>query len=835
MNSALIKSALLASIAVSGIAAAAANAQDSAAAPVATVAADHSDAEIIVTASKRAATLQDTPISVAVTTAASIEQSQIRDLKDLQTLVPSLKVNQLQSSANTNFTIRGFGNGANNAGIEPSVGVFIDGVYRSRSAAQIGDLPNIERVEVLRGPQSTLFGKNASAGIISIITQEPDFKLGANAEVSYGNYNALVLKGSVTAPITETLAFSLAGNYNRRDGYGQDLALKQDVNNRNRWGVRGQLLFKPSADFKVRIIADYDKINEDCCIVANLVFNQATPASAGNAVLAVGGKVVPVAPFSYRSYTNFPSSNKIDNYGISLQADWNISDKLALTSISSYRGVRITTNQDSDFTSADLIGSNRNHTKIDTYTTEARLATSFEGPLNFLLGAFYFRENITTDADLTYGADYRAYANVLSGGAYTNVEALLGFPTGSFGAKGQGRFEHYNYRDSSISVFGQADFEPVDGLVFTAGGNYTDDRKRVSSNDSSTDVFSSLDLVAIGASAFHIPAAFAANPNVNPLLALQPFQFLPPFLNFPNSVENGRTKDTNFSYTLRAAYKFNSHFNAYFTYATGFKPTSWNLSYDSRPFPTDFIPGSPVTNPAASPIRSAGLALANLTSGTRYAGPERSSVYEAGLKGNFEGFSFNLAVFKQAIRGFQSNIFTGTGFVLGNAEKESTFGVEFDTLLSPVRDINFTFNMTYLNPKYDSFKNGSTYTPAFGVIPADLTGKRPAGIPEFSISVGTTVKHRFSDMVKGAVHVDYNFDSPFQLSEGLPTYRSYSQSLNGTITISHGDHLDFSVWARNITNAQYLTTIFPATAQAGSLSGYPSQPRTFGGSIRFRY
>ncbi|MCA3254820.1 MAG: TonB-dependent receptor, partial [Alphaproteobacteria bacterium] len=161
--------------------------------------------EIIVTASKRAQTLQDTPISVAVTTVEAIERSQVRDLIDLQTLVPSLRVSQLQSSANTNFVIRGFGNGANNAGIEPSVGVFIDGVYRSRSAAQIGDLSNIERVEVLRGPQSTLFGKNASAGIISIVTQAPQFEFGGNGEISYGNYDALVARAAVTGPLSDTV------------------------------------------------------------------------------------------------------------------------------------------------------------------------------------------------------------------------------------------------------------------------------------------------------------------------------------------------------------------------------------------------------------------------------------------------------------------------------------------------------------------------------------------------------------------------------------------------------------------------------------------------------
>ena len=315
---------------------------------------------IIVTASKQAKTLQDTPISVSVTSKALIENAQIRDAFDLQSVVPSLRVSQLQSSANTNFIIRGFGNRANNVGIEPSVGVFIDGVYRSRSAAQIGDLPSVERIEVLRGPQSTLFGKNASAGIISVVTSEPKFELGGQAELSYGNYNALIARAEITGPISETIAFSLAGNYNRRDGYVYNEALNINENERNRGGVRAQLLFKPSEDFKLRLIADYDKIDEICCSVVNLVDDP-----TGTAVRALGGRIISNQPLALRSATNFPSTNLVDNFGFSAQADYN-AGQFDLTFIGAYRGVRLSTSADSDFTSADLIGENSARNAIDT-------------------------------------------------------------------------------------------------------------------------------------------------------------------------------------------------------------------------------------------------------------------------------------------------------------------------------------------------------------------------------------------------------------------------------------------------------------------------------------
>ena len=779
----------------------------------------------------------------------------MRDLIDLQTLVLSLKVGQLQSSANTNFVIRGFGNGANNAGIEPSVGVFIDGVYRSRSAAQIGDLPNITRVEVLRGPHSTLFGKNASAGIISIVTAEPKFQFGGNVEASYGNYNAVVVKADVTGPLSETMAFSLAGNYNKRDGFGRDLNLGIRTKDRNRYGVRGQLLFTPSASFKLRLIADYGNIDEVCCSVANVI-----DGSTGGAVRALGGKILSNQPFSRDSYGNFASANKIDNYGVSAQADFDLSDTLSITSISAYRAVKSFTNQDSDFTSADLIGENSANQKFNTYTQELRLTSNFDGPVNFLLGGFFFKEDIAINSQLTFGKDFRAYANLLSGGNYSGLEPTLrlllpGTPAGAFGSQGQGRFEKYKYKDDAISVFGQVDFEPVENLTPTAGFNYTHDKKALVQNNVSTDVFSGLDLVRAGANA-GIPGAIplpggtifprtraCPTPNTlpagfcNPFLGLQPLQFLPPFLNFPNAVESGKTSDDNLSYTLRAAYKFSSRVSTYATYATGFKASSFNVGPDSRPFPMDFIVGSPaqVPAPAASPIRSGGLAVNNLTTGTRFARPEKSQVYEVGIKGSFPGFGFNLAVFKQILKDFQSNIFQGTGFVLGNAEKQSTTGFELDASMTPMKGLNFTASVTYLDPKFDTFTGGSSFNPATnGVVPANLTGLKPSGISDVSLAVGGTYTLPLSGDNGMIFHVDYSMSSAYQIAQGL-RFKAAPESLNASVALALANGFELSVWGRNLTEPNYNATIFPSVAQAGSLSGYPSQPATYGVTGRFKF
>ena len=859
-------------------------AQDTAEAPASDT--DYGN-DIIVTATKRSQTLQDTPIAVSVTSAADIQNAQIRDLIDLQSAVPSLRVSQLQSSANTNFIIRGFGNGANNPGIEPSVGVFIDGVYRSRSAAQIGDLPNVERIEVLRGPQSTLFGKNASAGVISIVTQKPQYEFGGSVEASYGNYDAFVIKGDITGPISDKIAFSLGGNYNRRDGYARDVNLDTDVNDRNRWGVRGQLLLEPTEALTIRLIGDYDKIDENCCIAGNVI---AGPTVAITNALAGGPSVDANNPFSYRVYNNFLSSNLIKNYGGSGQIDYDLGN-MSLTSITAYREVRSNTNQDSDFTSADLIGQKSDDTAINTFTQELRLASDFDGPINFLIGGYYFNEKIKQHSQIYFGDDFRDYGNALiqaaSGGALNvpllegTLGTLEGNPAkyvGTFFHAGDGMDEYYRMKNTAWSIFGTVDFDVTDRLTLTLGGNYTKDKKRFTTDVTSTDVFSGINLDApayapfrnqliyqgglaqtiggpdvlnlgrpataaeIGAFAGANPAAFAGisgqvqafadanqnNPAANPLNGLKAFQFLPPFLNVPNSVEPGKTNDGDFSYSARLAYKLTDTVNVYATYATGFKASSVNLSRDSRPTPEDL--------PA---IIAGGFATPNLVSGSRFAAPEESSVYEAGLKAQWSVAALNLAVFKQSIKGFQSNVFTGTGFALANAGKQSTWGVEFDGSVRPVQGLNLNLAVTWLDPKYDSF---------IGSAVGDLSGKKPAGIPDLSVSMGGTYTYEFAGGTKAIAHVDYQYESPTQIVDGLTGFATDAEGiriaqglkrevnqLNASFTIALNNGFELGVWGRNLTNAQYLTTVFDAVAQAGSVSGYPSQPRTYGVTGRFKF
>ena len=691
---------------------------------------------IIVTATKREQTLQEVPVAVSVTTAETIERAQIRDIADLATIVPSLQVSQLQSAFATSYSVRGFGTDGNNIGLEPSVAMFVDGVYRSRAVAQISDLPDIQRVEVLRGPQSTLFGKNASAGVISIVTKRPEFEFSGSVEASYGNYDAKVVKGYVTGPISDSIAFSAGAGYNNRDGFLTNGFNGEDVNDRNRWFARGQLLFDNGGPLQARIIADYDKIEERCCGVVNVAPSLETGIITSP---LIGGQINDFRdnPDGDLIFTDVDPLNDIKNYGISGQLDYEIGD-VVLTSITSYRETHLAADQDVDFTSASLSsGANIGDADIDTFTQELRVSSDFDGPFNFLLGGYYFDETVDTSDQIIFGDDFRTYADLLirglTGGTQSvpsleaTLSALNGTDyTGQFFADGQGFFNSITQNNEAYSFFGNVDFAFTDELVLTLGANYTKDKKQIVTESRSEDVFSGIDLVGsgnraifaqglagqvgdilmlgrpasqaeIGAFAAANPAAFGqvsagvqafadandTNPAVNPLLGLRPLQFLPPFQNCPNAVESCSTNDDDWSWNVRLAYEVTPTLNVYASWATGYKAPSFNLSRDSRPVPSDF-----------AALQQQGLAVTNLRPGTRFADAENSEVYEVGIKGNWGLAAANLTVFQQSIDDFQANTFTGSSFVLSNAGKQETFGIEFDGYVRPTEALTLNLAMT---------------------------------------------------------------------------------------------------------------------------------------------
>lgn len=828
---------------------------------------------ITVTATKREQTLQETPVAVSVVGAEAIERAEIQDLSDLSSLVPSLRVVQSTNSASTNFYIRGFGNGANAIGIEPSVGVFIDGVYRSRAASTISDLPNLERVEVLRGPQTTLFGKNASAGVISVVTSEPEFERSGSFEVGVGNYDLRRARGYMTGPLTDTIAYGFGALINDRSGYAEDLESGEFFNERNRWAVRGDLLYRPHETASFRLIADYDEIDELCCIGTNLVEGPQT----GAIIRGLGGNQVAEDPFSYQTYTNFAPTNEIENYGVSLQGDFDLGFA-TLTSITSRRNSQTRSNFDPDSTSLDMLGPNIETNEIETFTQEVRLTSApGDNRVDWLVGAFLFDETIDIANELRLGSDWRDYIAAFAADPtlLPGIETFAGLPIGTLGAEGQGTSEEMSQRNSALSVFGTADFHLSDRLTATLGLNYTTDEKNVRIAIENTDAFSALNLDQIGYSltmqsllaqqGINIldPASVGpfvqANPQLyaqlqqtalgiaqsdnNPVGAFRAFQVLPPTVDFPNSVENGQSDDDNVSYTARLSYDISNSLSVYGSYATGFKATSWNLSRRSAPSAADYTPGNtifdtvtqqPVFITPPSPIRDSGLNATNLTSGTRFAGPEESEVFEIGVKGEFDTVQFAFTVFDQTIENFQTIVWTGQALALANAEQQSTTGVEIDVTWNPIEPLTLGFAGTFMDPVFDEFTSFGD-----GV---DVSGQNPAGVADTQWSITGNYNFQVGNM-PAFVRADWQHtaESPFfndpddaALIDGAG-YTNAVDQLNASAGIMFANGFGVSIWGRNILEDESIIAAFPSLAQLESISGYPVQPRTYGLTLRGRF
>ncbi len=772
---------------------------------------------IYVTASKRLQGLQESPVAVTVISGKAIEQTKVMDMNDLQTLVPTLRVTPLQRSVNTNFAIRGFGNGTNNTGIEPSVGVFIDGVYRSRAAAQIGDLPRLQQIEVLSGPQSTLFGKNASAGVINVRTLAPSHDLESKIELGVGNFNQRTMKGYVTNGVSDTLALSLSGGYNTRDGFTDSVVGLGEVNDRDRWNIRGQALYQPTQDVTIRVIADYSEIDEACCTVADIINGPTT-----GAVRALGGVVLDDSdPFTYQSSLNSDPVNNVEDGGISVQIDVDF-DSYAFTSISSFRNNKSGFNNDVDYTSLDILTED-GHTDIDTLTQEFRLTSTGVQTLEWMFGAYIFQEDVDTGDTLSYGDDIRNYFDVLlaAGGAaglLGGVEGAYGLAPGTFFSGESSVNSEFNQDNDAYSLFANFDYHISDDLTAIFGISYTKDEKEVTITRNHTDVLSALDFDT-EATVFGVPIGFI--PQLAPAVpTLKGLQFLPPMLELPNAVESNKSDDSKTTWSMRLAYELNDNINLFASAATGFKATSWNLSRNASPFATD-----------QTALESAGIDQPNQVYGGRYASPEEATVYELGMKARFSKGAFNVTVFDQTIDGFQSSIFIGTGFVLANAGKQSTKGIEFDSVYNPTENWSLTLAGTFLDPVYDSFEGASGLTG-----PIDLSGEKPAGIHEQSITAGITYNFELSNGAFGYVRTDYLYESEVHIVENVPeSITREVGTFNASAGLNFENGLAVQIWVRNLNNDEYFLSSFPPPIQAGSFNGYPNQPRTFGATLAYEF
>jgi len=757
--------------------------------PVTTVAqeSDFVLEEVIVTAQKREQSLQDVPVAVSALSADDISNAEIRDIRSLQLLSPSVNVTQAAAAYQTTISIRGIGTSGFNPGLEPSVGVFVDGVYRSRTGSAIGDFNELERVEILRGPQSTLYGKNSSAGVIGYYTKKPEYEFSGQAELNLGNYNQRIASARITGPLIEdTLAFSLAANYNKRDGFINNPAQNIDVNDRDRWGLRGQLLWDASDTVQVRFIGDISRQRELCCAAPSFINGPTTPVIA-----ALGGTIVsPADPFNRVVYFDSKMQSNMDDGGVSMQVDWDVNDGVHFTSITGYRDFESDTDFDADFTNVELVRSQGNLTQIQAFTQEFRFASAGDNRVDWQVGSFYYNQDLRVKGKVHYGNFVRPYFDILTGGAITNIEGLLGFPPGTFFAPGTGMVsEVFNSNSESWALFGQTDIHLNDDWTLTVGLRYTSEDKTGRGQFNVVDPWAALPLGAF------LPPPFAA--------ALGATQIFPPATDFDK-----KRSESEFSGNLILSWNVNDDLNTYASYSRGYKAGGFNLD------------------------RAAGFANPTFTFN-----PEFINNYELGMKSRFwEGRSqFNVAVFFQKVKDFQTTLFDGIRFNLANAGDMDIYGVEIESQTQLTENLHWSIAVTYLDATYASYVNAPC--PIFiQATSCDLTGARKDDAPKWTGTTNLTwekpIDSNLVMFLRGGI---YYRGKRFTAGDNDPnSFIGATTLLNASIGIHNADQTwDLRIWGRNLTDEEFPQIIFDTVVQAGSYSGYPNDPRTYGVTVRF--
>ena len=791
--------------------------------------------EITVTAQKREQNIQDIPVAVTALSGEQLVEYGITDMFDLQQSAPGLIFEQNQTATTANFSIRGVGTSSQNFGLEPSVGLYVDGVYRARQSSLINELADIERVEVLRGPQGTLFGRNTSSGAVLLNTVAPAHDTGGYFELNYGNFDLFSANAAFGGSLVEdVLAVRLTGFTANRDGFVDEVDAGNSVlNDRDRYGGRAQLLYTPTDTLSVRVILDYAEIDEVCCAAATIRNNffsvDGRPGS--DALLAsLGIPLLSGEQFNDRivDLSYLPRSQNEDS-GVSAQVDWDLGATATLTSITAYRTFNTTDDSDVDFNAAD-IATRYNRGESETFSQELRIAGS-RGRVDYLAGAYYFNQNLNSRTHTGLGADFEAF--VLGGnpdlGALVNGMNLLSRLTGGAlpmvapAIPSGGSARDVMLQDHEAwALFSQVDIRLLEQWSLSAGLRYTDEHKDLRGTFTQDNFGPPPDLFAIGANLLLVSQGRAApDPATLAPLAYPGWGFYlqPVFAPRPDVAET--LKDDQVTWNAKLNWTPNNNVLLYAGYATGFKSGGTN---------TDRIPAA----------------------FSQVFGAEKTRAFEAGVKLALpqHNLRVNLALHYTTIKDFQSNAFTGTGFNLRNAGKLETKGGELEVAWAPTANLTLSGAYVYNDGEYDEFEQANCWVAAPfqtgqadpgaspGAAFCDRSGFDIPGNPEHTVLLAATQRHSFSDTLSGYIHADYNYRSsiimdgnidPLKVQDGFGLL-----NLRAGLALEAID-LDVALWARNVLEQDYHGVMFDVPLQDGKLAAYPREPRTWGVTLRKRF
>ena len=720
---------------------------------------------IIVRAQGREQALSDVPVAVSAVSGEMLEKSGVADIRDLNQVAPSLLVSSTGNEANGSARIRGIGTVGDNPGLESSVAVFVDGVYRSRSGNAMAELGPLDRVEILRGPQGTLGGRNSSAGLINIYTAPPEFEFSGYGAFTYGNYDAIKVEAGINAPLGDTVAARIDGVYFERDGFYNDVVNDVRINDRDRYLVRGQLLFEPTSDLSIRLVGDYAKKEEACC-AATFVQPSFAPLArvspgldgfnrpnGGPALTSTDNPIVPIllglgqdpralsqSTFDRDIYVTPGRSydGETEDWGLSGEVNWDFGN-VTLTSITGYREYSNFQGSDTDYTQVDLLyrapGPDAGAREFKTFTQEFRLnGTAFNDTLDWLIGAYYANEKLETRDNLRFGNDYGTFANCRIALAINpalanpsadnclgaNVAALDGTLTGTpaFGPATPliiaginnlaqvrdigSNGDRYNQTSENFAVFTHNIVHVTDTVDLTLGLRYTNETKDFDAAFSNDNVFCPQSRALLDGLLATPLGGLAAG-----LIGLSCQGNSTAELD--GVTLSDQRKEDEFTGTAILSWKPDPDWMVYGSYSKGYKAGGFNLDRSALALPVEF--DAATLDPSALQFDA-----------------ETVDAFEVGVKYSARDWGFSVAAFRQEFSNFQLNTFNGTVFLvqningcdtdLGGADRDGdgttgscaaenvapgviAQGVEFEASVSPIRDLTMTMGLTYADTSYE--------------------------------------------------------------------------------------------------------------------------------------
>jgi iron complex outermembrane recepter protein len=848
---------------------------------------------IIVTATGRQAQVQDIPVAVTAVTAQTIQNAGITDVRNLQQVAPSYRVATGQSnSAGTSIAIRGIGTGADNPGFEAAVAVFIDGVYRNRSGVALSELPQIERVEVLRGPQGTLFGRNTSAGAVSVTTAAPKFEQAYYGKMEFGDFGSTVATLGFNVPLSDTFAVRVEGNYTTRDGLIDDVNSLGTVNNRNRYFVRAQGLWDIGESTTLRLIADTSSTDEVCCTALHRELG--STAAAVNGVAAIGGRVgIPSIDLEARRGAYSPNRSygeQVEEYGASAELNHEM-DFAKFTSITAFRDWSTTRNQDIDFSGIDRAYREGFELGFETFTQEFRL-NGQAGPVDWLVGAFYANEQTDYLDTVRFGLDGARYVDALARGATatgipwstangpanpctgstafainpgSSVYGSLGTGGGQIFAQAlcpqlfagffltpgsplQGNFLGSQATALSISnAYGNA-------LIASApqpGQGVQADRTSVETRSlalfSHNQIAFSDDLtLTVGIRYNTETKDVTANLNANGSTCgvLQNTTQLAPGISF-NSLSTGLSTSTLGAFLLLACNPVvNTVANGSYTDDREEKEWSGTLSLQYDLSDDLMVYGTYSRGYKAGGFNLDRSAFRILPTTTARPTSLQDWQFEPEFVDNMElGWKWsglplrttiNGAIFHQAITDYQINAFNGFNFVNFNADSVISKGVEIDLAMRPFPGFTVQGGVLYNDAYYDG---DAQVTPR----PQDrITSGTPiAGASEWTFTGSLTYRGQIPDTDLGwLVYVDGRSQSEYRTQTlGRAPSGSTDQEAFSVFNARVGIGAVDQSWAveafvRNLTDQFYIVGAFGVPEQDGTYAVYPGEPRMMGVTLR---